>query len=137
MPWIEQDPSGFFHFAFRFQGRRFRRSLKTRNRREAELLSALMHRFQPEGGHVPITAGDPLAKKAVAGILLLKVSLEQLDGKAKLAQNRTPLERQRLMASAHRISALPSTCAGRIRSPSQTKARMAVHTGSSVMMNAA
>jgi integrase len=40
MPWIEQDPSGFYHVAFRFQGRRFRRSLKTRNRREAELLSA-------------------------------------------------------------------------------------------------
>lgn len=40
MPWIELDPSGFYHVAFRFQGRRFRRSLKTRNRREAELLSA-------------------------------------------------------------------------------------------------
>jgi nitroimidazol reductase NimA-like FMN-containing flavoprotein (pyridoxamine 5'-phosphate oxidase superfamily) len=64
---------------------------------KAEVLSALMHRFQPEGGHVPITAGDPLYKKAVAGILVLKVSLEQLDGKAKLAQNRTPVERQRLM----------------------------------------
>jgi len=65
---------------------------------KAEVLSALMHRFQPEGGHVPISAGDPLYKKAVAGIMVLKVSLEQLDGKAKLAQNRSPEERQRLMA---------------------------------------
>lgn len=40
MPWLEQDPSGFYHVAFRFEGRRFRRSLKTRKRREAELLSA-------------------------------------------------------------------------------------------------
>lgn len=65
---------------------------------KAEVLMALMHRFQPEGGYVPITAGDPLYKKAVAGIMVLKVPLEQLDGKAKLAQNRTPGERERLMA---------------------------------------
>ncbi len=64
---------------------------------KAEVLSALMHRFQPEGGHVPIEAEHPLYKKAVAGIMVLKVSLEQLDGKAKLAQNRTPEERRRLM----------------------------------------
>ena len=64
---------------------------------KAEVLSALMHRFQPEGGHVPIDAEHAIYKKAVAGILVLKVSLEQLDGKAKLAQNRTPEERQRLM----------------------------------------
>ena len=65
---------------------------------KAEVLSALMHRFQPEGGHVPIEAEHPLYKKAVAGIMVLKVPLEQLDGKAKLAQNRTPEERRRLLA---------------------------------------
>jgi hypothetical protein len=40
MPWIERDPSGFYHVAFRFQRRRFRRSLKTLCRRDAEILSA-------------------------------------------------------------------------------------------------
>lgn len=64
---------------------------------KAEVLTALMRRFQPEGGHVPIEADNPLYTKAVAGIMVLKVSLEQLDGKAKLAQNRTPEERVRLM----------------------------------------
>jgi nitroimidazol reductase NimA-like FMN-containing flavoprotein (pyridoxamine 5'-phosphate oxidase superfamily)/GNAT superfamily N-acetyltransferase len=66
---------------------------------KAEVLTALMRRFQPEGGHVPIEAEHPLYKKAVAGIMVLKVPLEQLDGKAKLAQNRSPAERQRLMES--------------------------------------
>ena len=66
---------------------------------KAEVLAALMRRFQPEGGHVPISAEHPLYKKAVAGILVLKVPLAQLDGKAKLAQNRSPEERQRLMTS--------------------------------------
>jgi nitroimidazol reductase NimA-like FMN-containing flavoprotein (pyridoxamine 5'-phosphate oxidase superfamily)/GNAT superfamily N-acetyltransferase len=64
---------------------------------KAEVLTALMTRFQPEGGHVPIEAGNPLYTKAIAGIMVLKVSLEQLDGKAKLAQNRAPEERRRLM----------------------------------------
>jgi len=66
-------------------------------RLKAEVLQALMEKLQPEGGHVPIEAGHPLYEKAVAGILVLAVSLERLDGKAKLAQNRTPEERRRLM----------------------------------------
>jgi integrase len=40
MPWLEPDQSGSFHVAFRFNGRRFRRSLKTSDRREAERLAA-------------------------------------------------------------------------------------------------
>jgi nitroimidazol reductase NimA-like FMN-containing flavoprotein (pyridoxamine 5'-phosphate oxidase superfamily)/GNAT superfamily N-acetyltransferase len=64
---------------------------------KAEVLSALMRKLQPEGGHVPIEAEHPLYAKAVAGILVLQVSLEQLDGKAKLAQNRSADERKRLL----------------------------------------
>ena len=59
---------------------------------KAEVLAALMVRYQPEGGHVPIDAAHPLYTKAVAGVLVLQVSLEQVDGKAKLGQNRTPDE---------------------------------------------
>ncbi|MFT3772836.1 MAG: GNAT family N-acetyltransferase [Minicystis sp.] len=64
---------------------------------KAEVLQALMEKLQPEGGHVPIDARHPLYQKAVAGILVLRVGLERLDGKGKLAQNRTPAERVRLL----------------------------------------
>lgn len=64
---------------------------------KAAMLAALMKKHQPEGGHVPIDAEHPLYKKAVAGVLVLGVSLERLDGKAKLGQNRTPAEIGRLL----------------------------------------
>lgn len=64
---------------------------------KAEVLTALMEKLQPEGGYLPIDPRHPLYEKAVRGILVLRVSLERLDGKAKLAQNRTPEERARLM----------------------------------------
>ena len=56
----------------------------------ARALQRLMERYQPEGGHRPITHDDPRYAKAVAGLFLAGVSLERLDGKGKLAQNRTP-----------------------------------------------
>ncbi len=59
---------------------------------KARVLGALMSRFQPEGGHVPITADHPMYKSAVKGILIVRVSLERLDGKGKLGQNRKPEE---------------------------------------------
>src|SRR5262249_16385942 len=64
---------------------------------KALVLAALMRKYQPEGGHVPIDAAPPLYRKAIAGIMVLRVSLERLDGKAKIAQNRTAEERVRLM----------------------------------------
>ncbi|WP_433934341.1 GNAT family N-acetyltransferase [Sorangium cellulosum] len=65
---------------------------------KAEVLEALMRKYQPEGGYAPLDAASPLYRKAIAGILVLAVPLERLDGKAKLAQNRTPEERSRLLA---------------------------------------
>jgi nitroimidazol reductase NimA-like FMN-containing flavoprotein (pyridoxamine 5'-phosphate oxidase superfamily)/GNAT superfamily N-acetyltransferase len=64
---------------------------------KARVLSALMAKFQPEGGHVPIDPSHPLYTKAVAGILVLRIPLERLDGKAKLAQNRSPAELGRIL----------------------------------------
>ncbi len=64
---------------------------------KARVLAALMAKHQPEGGHVPIAADHPLYRKAIEGILVLRVALGDLDGKAKLAQNRTPEDRVRLM----------------------------------------
>lgn len=40
MPWLEPNQSGSFHIAFRFLGRRYRRTLKTSDRREADRLLA-------------------------------------------------------------------------------------------------
>ena len=64
---------------------------------KARVLAALMKRFQPQGGHAPITAEHPLYRKAIEGILIARISLEQLDGKAKLGQNRTPQEIERIL----------------------------------------
>ncbi|MFL5263969.1 MAG: GNAT family N-acetyltransferase [Anaeromyxobacteraceae bacterium] len=63
---------------------------------KARALSALMARWQPEGGYRPIDAEDPLYRGALAGVLVFGVSLEQVDGKAKLGQKRTPAERLRI-----------------------------------------
>jgi nitroimidazol reductase NimA-like FMN-containing flavoprotein (pyridoxamine 5'-phosphate oxidase superfamily)/ribosomal protein S18 acetylase RimI-like enzyme len=59
---------------------------------KARVLAALMAKLQPEGGHVPVDATHPLYRKAVAGLLIVRVSLECVDGKAKLGQNRRPEE---------------------------------------------
>jgi len=63
---------------------------------KARALQALMEKLQPGGGYVPITAADPRYAAQVKGLLVAGVSLERLDGKAKLAQNRSPRERTRL-----------------------------------------
>jgi ribosomal protein S18 acetylase RimI-like enzyme/nitroimidazol reductase NimA-like FMN-containing flavoprotein (pyridoxamine 5'-phosphate oxidase superfamily) len=64
---------------------------------KAQALQALMEKFQPEGRHVPITADDPLYKAAVKGILILGVRLDRVDGKSKLAQNKSAAERATLV----------------------------------------
>ncbi|MBI5516827.1 MAG: GNAT family N-acetyltransferase [Deltaproteobacteria bacterium] len=63
----------------------------------ARVLAALMARFQPEGGHVPITAEEPLYRKALEGLLVARVPLERVDGKLKLGQNRGPEELTRVV----------------------------------------
>lgn len=59
---------------------------------KARVLQALMEKHQPEGGHVTITADDPRYRGAVRGIAVVKMSLERVEGKAKLGQNRRPEE---------------------------------------------
>lgn len=58
-------------------------------RRKARVLQALMNRLQPEGGHVPIEPEHPLYRKAIAGLEVLALPLEQVEGRAKLGQNRS------------------------------------------------
>lgn len=54
----------------------------------AAALQALMERFQPEGGHRPITAGDPLYERAIAAISVVEVTGLTVEGKASFGQNR-------------------------------------------------
>ena len=64
---------------------------------KARALQGLMEKLQPEGGHRPITEQEPLYAAQLKGLLVAGLSLERLDGKAKLAQNRSPAERERLL----------------------------------------
>ncbi len=64
---------------------------------KATVLTALMNKHQPEGGFVPLDHTHPLYAKEIASLLVFGVSLDKLDGKSKLAQNRKPLERVRIM----------------------------------------
>src|SRR5262249_37758769 len=64
---------------------------------KAEVLAALMKKYQPEGGYTPIDPESALYAKAIDGIMVLQIGLEQIDGKAKLFQNRSPEDRIRVM----------------------------------------
>ena len=65
--------------------------------KKAAVLTALMEKLQPEGGYAPIDAEGPLYAKAVASIAVVRLDLEQVTGKQKLAQNRTPDERAKVI----------------------------------------
>ena len=71
-------------------------------REKVRALEALLHKHQPEGRYVPLAHDHPLYRKTVASLLVVAVSLERLDGKAKLAQNRTPAEQRRIVESLWR-----------------------------------
>lgn len=66
---------------------------------KARALQALMEVLQPGGGHRPITHADPMYRAAVNGLLVAGIRLEQVAGKAKLAQNRKPAEITTLLTS--------------------------------------
>lgn len=56
--------------------------------RKARILQRLMTSLQPEGGHVPIDAEHPLYRKAIDGIDVLALPLAEIEGRAKIGQNR-------------------------------------------------
>jgi nitroimidazol reductase NimA-like FMN-containing flavoprotein (pyridoxamine 5'-phosphate oxidase superfamily)/ribosomal protein S18 acetylase RimI-like enzyme len=72
---------------------------------KARVLSALMGKLQPEGGHTPITADDPLYAKAVRGLLVAGIELRDVTCKAKLGQNKKPEERVRVLEGLWRRGA--------------------------------
>jgi nitroimidazol reductase NimA-like FMN-containing flavoprotein (pyridoxamine 5'-phosphate oxidase superfamily)/predicted N-acetyltransferase YhbS len=60
--------------------------------RKARMLSALMQKYQPEGGYQPIEAQSALYAGAVRGVLVFGLPLTELTGKLKVGQNRKPDE---------------------------------------------
>ncbi|MFO0661931.1 MAG: GNAT family N-acetyltransferase [Polyangiaceae bacterium] len=64
---------------------------------KARALTALMQKFQPEGGYQPISNEDKFYRKAVQGVMVGKLSLETMDAKHKLAQNRNAAERKQIL----------------------------------------
>jgi ribosomal protein S18 acetylase RimI-like enzyme/nitroimidazol reductase NimA-like FMN-containing flavoprotein (pyridoxamine 5'-phosphate oxidase superfamily) len=66
-------------------------------REKARALEALMHKLQPEGGYVPIDPEHPLYAKTVGSLLVVRVPLERLIGKAKLGQHRSTADVARVV----------------------------------------
>jgi GNAT superfamily N-acetyltransferase len=64
-----------------------------------------MRKLQPEGRHRPVAADDPMYRGAVRGVLVTRVRLDRVDGKAKLGQNRRPEEIAAVLAELWRRGA--------------------------------
>jgi len=56
---------------------------------KTRVLAALMRKFQPEGGHVPLDPTHQLYRNVIEQILIVRMPLDRIDGKAKLGQNRS------------------------------------------------
>ncbi len=72
---------------------------------KARMLVALMRKYQPEGGYLPIDPADPTYRSELRGLLVVRVALERLDGKAKMGQNRSPEVLARVLAHLWRRGA--------------------------------
>lgn len=70
--------------------------------RKASALRRLMEKLQPEGGYAPLAAGSPLYQKAIAGLFVGRLSLDRVDGKAKLCQHKRPAERAKIVEALFR-----------------------------------
>jgi len=57
--------------------------------RKAAVLGALMQRYQPEGGYVPIRAHDRRYRKVLEGLLVAELRPRTLSAKHKLGQHRS------------------------------------------------
>jgi uncharacterized protein len=64
----------------------------------AEQQGRLLRRYQPEGGFRPVTADDPMYQGALHHLVAVRMSVERTRVKFKLAQNRTPEARRRIIA---------------------------------------
>jgi nitroimidazol reductase NimA-like FMN-containing flavoprotein (pyridoxamine 5'-phosphate oxidase superfamily) len=65
---------------------------------KARSLEALMRRWQPEGGYLPLDAGNPLYAGELAATLVFMVPFGRIDVKEKLCQNREPAQAVKILA---------------------------------------
>ncbi len=54
---------------------------------KVRLLQAIMEKYQPEGGYRPLSIDDGDYERALAGVKLVRMPLQQISGKSKLGQN--------------------------------------------------
>jgi predicted FMN-binding regulatory protein PaiB len=54
---------------------------------KARALQALMETLQPEGGHVPITATEPMYRKSLRTTAVVAIEIERMTAKFKFGQN--------------------------------------------------
>lgn len=95
---VAQVPSWFFGPDSACPASTLYRSVQAHGRLEpvedvaekARLLQALMARFQPEGRHAPLDARDPLYREGLENLLVVRMAIDRIDGKAKLGQNLPP-----------------------------------------------
>lgn len=66
------------------------------NEQKASALNALMEKLQPEKGYETITAENPIYKKRIEDIMILKLIPKSLSCKLKMGQNLPP-ERKKLL----------------------------------------
>jgi len=72
---------------------------------KARALQALMEKLQPEGGHVPITAREPLYAASLKSTAVVAIEVEEMTGKLSLGQDRTPTRRKRVIKGLQRRNA--------------------------------
>lgn len=102
---VAQLPSYFFDAQRGCPAATFYRSAQAHGRiaevtdraEKARVLQSFMEKYQPEGRHVRVTADDPLYAASVDETLVLRIPLEQVDGKDKLGQNRPPAQLQHVL----------------------------------------
>lgn len=64
---------------------------------KATALSALMAKLQPEGGHLPIDAGNPKYAAQLKGVAVLRLAIEAMTGKFKFGQNLSDKKRSEVI----------------------------------------
>lgn len=64
---------------------------------KAQMLEALMQKYQPEGGYTPIERDAPEYARVVRGILVCGVRIDNITGKKKLGQNRSNKELESIL----------------------------------------
>jgi GNAT superfamily N-acetyltransferase/nitroimidazol reductase NimA-like FMN-containing flavoprotein (pyridoxamine 5'-phosphate oxidase superfamily) len=102
---LAEVPSTFTHPERACPATTFYRSASAHGRLEpvddphqrAEVLQALMERFQPQGGYRPITADDPMYRASVAGLTVLRLRPDRVVAKVAAAAGKRPSHRHRMV----------------------------------------